>query len=92
MAIFKKSELEIIEKEMYNKARDIDVAIYNALFSNMPLMFVSTALSGYQNKDGGFAHALEIDNYNKEYKEYVAAITCCGNTSKELQFSLSSEL
>ncbi|MGM9971914.1 MAG: hypothetical protein ACI35W_05850 [Anaeroplasmataceae bacterium] len=66
-----KEAFKTIEFQMFNRARDIDVALFNVLFSNdMPLMYVSTALSGYQNKDGGFAHALEIDNYNKDSSVY----------------------
>ena len=43
-------------------------------------------------KDGKWQHySINCERF-KEYKDYVAAITCCGNTSKELQFSLSSEL
>lgn len=71
MLKLKKEELKNIEFQMFNKARDIDVAIYNVLFnSDMPKMYVSMALSGYQNKDGGFGHALEIDNYNKDSSVY----------------------
>lgn len=62
-----KEQQQIIEKQMFNKARDIDVAVYNCMVRNdFPKMLFSTALSGYQNKDGGFGHALEIDNYNKD--------------------------
>src|SRR5574344_1726458 len=54
-----------IERQMYNKARDIDVAVYNTLFStDMPKDFVLDCLAMYQNRDGGFGNALEIDNYN----------------------------
>lgn len=62
-----KDSQKTIEFQMYNKARDIDVAVYNCMVKeDFPRMLYTTALSGYQNKDGGFAHALEIDNYNKE--------------------------
>lgn len=71
MQMLKSSDLKVIETEMFNKARDIDVAIYNVLFNpDMPKMYLAVALSGYQNKDGGFAHALEIDNYNKDSSVY----------------------
>lgn len=71
MNLLKSSELKDIENGMFNKARDIDVAIYNVLFNpDMPKMYLAIALSGYQNKDGGFGHALEIDNYNKDSSVY----------------------
>lgn len=60
-----KEQQKTIEMQMYNKARDIDVAVYNCMVRpDFPKMLYTTALTGYQNKDGGFAHALEIDNYN----------------------------
>ncbi len=53
--------------QMYNKARDIDVALFNVINdNNFPKSFLATALTGFQNSDGGFAHALEVDNYNKD--------------------------
>ncbi len=62
-----KENQKTIEMQMYNKARDIDVAVFNCMTRpDFPKMFFSTALSGFQNRDGGFGHALEIDNYNKE--------------------------
>lgn len=62
-----KDQLKTIQMQMYNKARDIDVAVYNCMMlPNFMRMLFTTALSGYQNRDGGFAHALEIDNYNND--------------------------
>ncbi len=62
-----KDAYNTIQMQMYNKARDIDVALFNVLNdNNFPKSFLATALSGYQNSDGGFAHALEVDNYNKD--------------------------
>ena len=62
-----KNDFNTIKSQMYNKARDIDVALFNVLIDDkFPKSFLSTALSGFQNKDGGFAHALEVDNYNKD--------------------------
>ncbi len=65
-----KEAIKTIEFQMFNRARDIDVALFNTLFSDMTRDFVSTALSGFQNRDGGFGHALEIDNYNKDSSTY----------------------
>lgn len=64
MKILTKSMHEDISRQMYNKARDIDVAIYNCLDDVMPNDFVLDALMFYTTKDGGFAGGLYIDNYN----------------------------
>ena len=64
-----------VERQMYNKARDIDVALFNQTLDILPKEFVYTALSMYQNKDGGYAHGLDIDNQNTNstaYQTYIA--------------------
>ncbi len=62
-----KKDFQTIQMQMYNKARDIDVALFNVIFdSKFPKEFLANAFTGYQNRDGGFAHALEVDNYNKD--------------------------
>lgn len=66
-----KEELLDIERQMYNKARDIDVSLFNVTLDYLPKDFVYTALSMYQNKDGGYAHSLEIDNQNVNSTAYV---------------------
>lgn len=62
-----KNAYNTIISQMYNKARDVEVALFNVINdNNFPKSFLSTALTGFQNSDGGFAHALEVDNYNKD--------------------------
>lgn len=70
MLKYSKENLKVNERQLYNKARDIDVTIYNYHFVNMPSEHVVFALLAYQNKDGGFGHALEIDNYNANSSVY----------------------
>ena len=53
-----------IERQMYNRARDIDLAVFNSLFIDNDKEMVLQAISMYQNADGGFGHQLEIDNLN----------------------------
>ncbi len=66
MLTLSKNDFKTVQMQMYNKARDIDVALFNVLFDNkFPKAFLANAITGFQNKDGGFAHALEPDNYNK---------------------------
>lgn len=64
MTLLSKNELATIERQMYNKARDIDVALYNYISGQMPNDFVGYALTMYQNRDGGFGHGLHNDNLN----------------------------
>jgi hypothetical protein len=67
MLMLSKNDFKTVQMQMYNKARDIDVALFNVLFDNkFPKAFLANAITGFQNKDGGFAHALEPDNYNKD--------------------------
>lgn len=73
-----KKDIESFSNLMYQKALDIDVALFNNDFNLMPKEYVLYAISMYQNKDGGFAHGLDIDNYNTNstaYETYVALKT-----------------
>lgn len=59
-----------IARQMYNVARDIDVAIYNYLDNTMDHDFILDALMFYLTKDGGFGGGLYIDNYNTNASVY----------------------
>lgn len=65
-----KEELTGIEHLLYNKARDIDVSIYNAIQDPTYKDFVLDSLTLYFTKDGGFGNGLEIDNYNPNASVY----------------------
>lgn len=47
-------------------ARPLDMARWNYLFENADKQAVIKVLEAYQNPDGGFAHAIEPDCWNKE--------------------------
>lgn len=49
---------------IYRCARPIDLALFKYYFENGSGEDVITALSAYQNPDGGFGNALEADNFN----------------------------
>ncbi len=69
------SEIETIDSLMYNKALDVDVALYNYEFDNSTTYYVLTSLYLYKNEDGGFAHSLSLDNLNPNslvYETYEA--------------------
>lgn len=65
--LFKKN----FETAIYNKARDIDVAIYNAIDDETYKDMLSNALMLYLNEDGGFGQAFYIDNYNPNSTAYT---------------------
>lgn len=70
MKLLTKSMQAAISRQMYNMARDIDVAIYNTLDGVMPNEYVIDALMFYMGKDGGFQGGLHIDNYNTNSSVY----------------------
>ena len=70
MKILTKAMQKDIARQMYNKARDIDVALFNYLDGTMPNEFILDALMFYTTKDGGFAGGLYIDNYNVNTSVY----------------------
>ncbi len=65
-----KDDMIDIENIMFNKARDIDVSIFNAIMDDECKDFVLDSLMLYMTKDGGIGNALEIDNYNPNSSVY----------------------
>lgn len=55
---------ERARKFVYRSARPLDVARWKYHFENGGAQEVLTALTAYQNEDGGFGHGLEEDNMN----------------------------
>lgn len=51
-------------KWMYRFARPVDLARFQFHFENGSREAVLNALEVYQNEDGGFGHALELDSWN----------------------------
>ena len=49
---------------VYRNARPLELARWRFHFENGSADDVVTALSAFQNEDGGFGHALEEDNFN----------------------------
>ncbi|MDE5566637.1 MAG: hypothetical protein K2H02_00970 [Anaeroplasmataceae bacterium] len=70
MKMLTKDALNDIERQIYNKGRDIDVAIFNGLLDKENRDFVIDCLMLYVNKDGGFGSGLYIDNYNTNSSVY----------------------
>lgn len=58
---------ELFEKArlfVYRNARPLDFALWRYHFESGKQDDVLSVLSAYQNKDGGFGHAIEPDNFN----------------------------
>ncbi len=64
MKMLSKNDFQLIRSWVYRIARPIEMALWNYHFENGSKDAILTALSAYQNVDGGFGHALEADNWN----------------------------
>lgn len=62
---------EEIRVWVYRNARQIELALWQYEFENGGKEAVLSALSFYQNEDGGFGNALEQDNWNMESSPYT---------------------
>lgn len=69
-----KNDISVIENQMFNKARDIDVCVFNYVLGGFPQDLVLDALSMYQNRDGGFGHALDPNNLNPNSTVYETLV------------------
>lgn len=78
-------EFQEIRLWMYRNARQLDLALWQYHFEGGSKQAVLSALSFYQNEDGGFGHALEADSWNPNSSPYttLAAI----NILKDIGFS-----
>ena len=64
MKLLTKYQQEDMRNQMCQKARDIDICLFNAIDESMPKEYLLECLMLYEASDGGFAHGLHIDNYN----------------------------
>ncbi len=69
---------------IHRNARQIDLALWQYLFENGSREAVLSALSLYQNPDGGFGNALEPDNWNPASTPYTTLFAI--NLLKQLDF------
>lgn len=56
---------------IYRNARDIELSLWKYYFENGSREDVISALSYFQNEDGGFGNALEPDNWNPNSTPYT---------------------
>lgn len=66
-----KKSFEEIRLWMYRNARQIELALWQYEFENGSKEAVLSALSHYQNDDGGFGNALEPDSWNPNSSPYT---------------------
>lgn len=66
----KQISLKKVSAWMHRNARELDLAIWKALFENGDNAAVADALLAYQNEDGGFGHGLDMDNWNPNSVPY----------------------
>jgi len=73
---------------VYRNARPLDLARFQFHFEGGSREAVLTALAAYQNEDGGFGHALELDNWNPNSTPIAAWVA--GETLHEIGFDDAS--
>ncbi|MCL2445405.1 MAG: hypothetical protein FWD06_01370 [Oscillospiraceae bacterium] len=61
---------------IYRNARPLDLARFQFHFEGGSAEAVLTALAVYQNEDGGFGHALELDNWNPNTTPIATWVAC----------------
>ena len=66
-----KQAFEEIRSWVYRNARQIELALWQYEFEGGGAEAVLSALSRYQNRDGGFGNALEPDNWNPDSSPYT---------------------
>lgn len=59
-----KSDFELTKNWIYRNARHLDLARWRYHVEGGCKTEVLNALFAYQNSDGGFGHALEVDSWN----------------------------
>lgn len=80
-----------IRNWIYRNARHIELTLWRYYFEEGSKESVLKALSEYQNEDGGFAHAIEADNWNPKstpFETYEAISILRGIDYKDAQHPL----
>lgn len=79
-----KNKYTEIKKWVYRNGRDIELNLWKYHFENGSKDDVISALSYYQNEDGGFGNALEPDNWNPNSTPYTTLYAI--DILKEIEF------
>jgi hypothetical protein len=78
------SSFQLISNWMYRNARPLDLARWRFHFESGDKEEVLSALSAYQNADGGFGHGIEPDCWNPNSWPIGAQVAC--KILKEIDF------
>lgn len=73
-----------IKAWVYRNAREIELNLWKYYFEDGTKDNVISALTYYQNADGGFGHALEPDNWNTNSTPYTTLHAI--NILKDIEF------
>lgn len=68
------SDYQSIRRWVYRNARPLDLARWQYHFENGSQEAVLSALSAYQNEDGGFGNAIEADSWNPNSSPYSTSV------------------
>ncbi len=79
-----KNKFVKIKEWVYRNGRDIELNLWKYHFENGSKDGVISALSFYQNEDGGFGNALEPDNWNPNSTPYTTLYAI--DILKEIEF------
>jgi len=88
MKIIDRAAYDEIRIWMHRNAREIDLAVWKFLFENGNAEGVLSALSAYQNADGGFGNALEPDSWNPGSSPYTTL--CAAGKLEAIDFTDSN--
>jgi len=83
-----KKSFEEIRLWVYRNARQFELALWQYEFENGNKEAVLSALSYYQNDDGGFGNALEADSWNPNSTPYTTKVVI--NLLKSINFTDAS--
>ena len=83
MKVLTKEDINNISHWLFSNGRDVDVARYNCLFYKDPKELVLSAITLYQNEDGGFGKGIEPDLQNQNSN--VIATATFNPTFKSLE-------
>ncbi|WP_310603363.1 hypothetical protein [Anaerosporobacter sp.] len=80
-----KQTYDRIKTWVYRNARDFELSLWKYYFENGSKEDVISALSYFQNEDGGFGNSLEPDNWNPNSTPYTTLYAI--NILKDIEFT-----
>jgi hypothetical protein len=84
MTMLTRKDFSEVRTWIFRNARNLEITLWRYFFENGGRADVVSALSFYQNADGGFGHALEPDSWNPESSPYTTLYAI--NTLQSISF------